>query len=420
MRTSALGLLVGAGLLLAACSDGTGPVVQPQFSRQITFDEFEEILTGGAARAEIEIVPLSLSGGGLPIAAEVELKGPDEMDDEERIESPVTGLDESMGTLTLKLGEIKVEFTATTEFEDESGDELTLDEFVNRVRAALADEPAVEVERDPLTPPQDPDEGTFVAAKIELDDEADEPELELNIDPDNLIPCSASSPAGCLGVLKVLNVEIVLLKDETELEAEVPDLAGEVDFEGVVEDVEREGTSCRLGTVTLMDGTIIKLVEGTEIEHQSGDDDQLDDLCEVEEALAGDGLVIVEADGEGVVDPGPPLTIVAIEIEFEVEERAEDVAGKVDFEGVVEGVERAGESCRLGTVTLEDGTVVRLALGTEIEDGSGDADQLGDLCAVEQALGEAGVVVEADGEGVLEELSPPRILATKVNFETRD
>lgn len=334
MRRSALGPAVGAAFLIAACFlDGTGPSVRPEFSQQITFEQFTEIVAGGAARLEIEILPLSLAGGGPPVADEVEVQGADELADEESVEGRVTALaaGADAGTLTLELEGIEVGFTTATEFEAESGDHLTFDEFVARVQAALdaGNLPAIEGERDPPASPQDPDDGTFAAAQIKLDDEAGEPELELNVDGDNLLACSTlqSPPAGCLGVLRVLGVSIALVDDVTELEAEVADLVGEVDFEGVVQDVDRAGTSCVLGTVTLKDGTIIRLVAGTELENESGDDEQLDDLCEVEEALASSDMVIVEADGEGVVESTDPLTIVAIEVEFSLEDEAEDAVG---------------------------------------------------------------------------------------------
>ncbi len=327
MHRSTIGAAVGAALLVAACSfDNTGPSTKPQFSQQITFDEFTGILAGGAVRVEVEILPLSLTGGGPPVASEVEVEGADELADEESVESRITGLDASAGagTLTLELGGIQVAFTTATEFEDEGGADLTFDAFVARVRAALdaGDQPAIEAERDPPASPQDPGDGTFAAAEIKLDDESADPELEIDVDADNLLACDAvaSPPAGCLGVLRVLDVPIVLVEDVTEVKAEVADLVGEEDFEGIVAAVDRAGTSCAIGTVTLTDGTVIRLVAGTELEDESGDDEQLGDLCKVEAALASGDTAIVEADGEGVVESTDPLTIVAIKVEFSLGE----------------------------------------------------------------------------------------------------
>lgn len=410
-------LIIGAALT-AACSDSLGP--EPQFSQQITIDDLEGILAARATRVKIKA-----SAGAPPVIAdEVEVQGADEVTKDERIESSVEQLIPATsgcgGTLTLALGGIEVQFNSATEFEGEDSDELSCTEFVGLVQDALdqGKKPAVKAVRDAPSAPQAPDDDTFIAAELELGDGSRTPEIRINVAAANLQGCGTLSapPAGCLGVLKVLNVPFLVVDGTTELEAEMPDLMGEVDFEGVVASVD-PGASCTVGTVTLVDGTVIRVVVGTDIKDGSGDDDQLDDLCEVEDALAAD--MVVEADGEGVVTDTSPLTLIAIEIEFEVEEELEDVAGEVDFEGRVASVDREAGSCGLGTVTLAGGTVIKIVTGTEIDARSPSHDRLENLCQVAEALEDDQAVV-ADGRGVVADTGPRTIVASRVRFEIED
>ena len=92
---------------------------------------------------------------------------------------------------------------------------------------------------------------------------------------------------------------------------------GEREFEGIVLSVD-----VTAGTVTLKDGTIIRIVAGTEIDAEPGDDDHLPSLAAVQSALAAGN--IVEAEGEGLVKSTDTLTIDAIEIEFKVDAQEED------------------------------------------------------------------------------------------------
>lgn len=417
MRTSALGLLVGAGLLVAACSDGTGPVVQPQFSRQITIEELEDILslTDGPTRVEIE----APAGPSPLIADEVEVEGADELTDEESVESPVEdvtpGINCPSGTLTLELGGIEVDFNSTTEFEGEDDEELTCAQFVAAVEAGLAAGVVVEAEREPATAPQDPGDGTFLAAELKLEEGSDHPEIEINVGEDNFF---TAGTGGCpteigtedvAGCLKVLGVVFAIVEGVTELEAEMPEIVDEVEFEGIVASAD-PGASCAVGTIRLTDGTIIHVVGETDIENESGDDDQLDDVCQVEDALDDDQ--IVEAEGKGVVTDDAPLTIDAIEVEFELEDP------DLDFEGNIASVDPEGASCTVGTVMLTNGTVIELNAETEIENSSGGDKQLDDLCQVEAALEDN--TVEADGEGMVTDTSPLTVIASKVKFEIRD
>ncbi len=320
------------GFALAACDDtgSTGPgsgFGQPQFSRDVTFEEFQDILEAeGTIRVEIELLP------GQPlVAGEVEIESPDEVADEEKVESRILGLPGSdcagTGRILLTLEPAEVQFSSATEFEDDAADEddISCEEFVSRVQAALnaGEQPPVEAERPPpvgaagTIVAQAPDDPVFGSTEIELEDGEDEDELEINIDMDNLGACGSGAPMDCLGVLTVLNVPIFIVDGVTELEAELDDLTDEFDFEGIVASVELDSSDPTLGSVTLADGRVIRVVMETEIE-DSGDDDRLASLEEVKTAVEDDGET-VEVEGEGV-EGTAPNTIVAIEIRFEIED----------------------------------------------------------------------------------------------------
>lgn len=181
---------------IGAASSGAASTSSSRRSgRPISFETLRGILAEEVRRVEIELVP------GGPVADEIEAEEED-LDDDEEIESRIVEIVRDPVTsavigFRLRLGGLVVGFTEETEFEDERGEadeELTLEEFVARVQAALdrGEHPPVEVEREPLRGPdgtivaQDPDDATFIAAKIELEDEAGRPEIEINVDADNV------------------------------------------------------------------------------------------------------------------------------------------------------------------------------------------------------------------------------------------
>lgn len=334
-KFSVIVALLGTALT-AACGDASGPGAGPQFSRQITFDEFQQNVAAGAVRVEVELLPLTLTGP--PVAEEVEIQEPEDLSDDEELESRAVRFEslevtESVCRGTLVLApDFRVQFDGeTTEFD--GGDhrefwgedhQLTCTDFVTRVQAALdaGRAPVVEAERDAPAEPQAPDDPTFVATELELEGEhrSEAPELEINVDGDNLLDCSTleSAPDGCIGVLKVLTVAIALVEGVTEFESELPTAGEKVDFEGEVTAVERMGESCVLGSVTLDDAVTVRLVAGTEIKDDSHDGEQLSDLCEVEEAL--NSGAVIEAEGEGLVEDSDQRVIIASEVEFQAED----------------------------------------------------------------------------------------------------
>jgi hypothetical protein len=319
--------VLAASLALAlGCSDSAGPGSNnpAQFTQEITYEEFQQTLTlGEPVRVEIEI----LTSGGAPyVAREVEIAEPEDLADREEVKGRVVALNLTgacEGTLELELEGVAVEFSeATTQFRRDDGASLTCQQFVD---LAGTGNPEVEAKRDPafdagLPVPQEPDNPVFAATRIELDDESSDAEIELNIDDDNLLECSAltNAPAGCQGVLQVLDVFVVLQQGTTQIEAELDDDREGAEFEGYVESVTIDPDNSALGSVTLTDGRVIEIVEGTQVE-SSSDDEHLNSLTEVDAALQAG--VVVEAEGHGVVDDTNGGTVIlAHEIEFEVED----------------------------------------------------------------------------------------------------
>ncbi len=208
-----------------------------------------------------------------------------------------------------------------------------------------------------------------------------------------------------------LSIELRWSEGLTELESELPEASGAIDFEGIVQAVELDAGG-DAGTVTLAGGTAIRILDpGTEIDGDDGDgddDDHLRSLTAVKNAV--DSGLLVEADGEGIVESTSPLVIVAIEAEFEIEDDVDDVPGAVEFEDVVASVDAAG-----GTATLASGTTLRLS--DDRIDREGD---LLTLQAVADALS-AGQPVRAEGDATVEEVGPPAVLvALEVKFEVDD
>lgn len=398
--------LVAIGIGAVACSDaaGPGPNGAIQFSRDITLPDLEQRLVDGPTRVEIELAreffPDRL------VAREVEVETPDELADDEEIEARIADIAVTggEGTLFLEIPGLTVTFDdVTTRFRSENGRDLTFDEFVTRVQDALAagGMPAVEAKRDPPAEPQAPDVSTFFALKLELDDEADDPEIEITIDDRHLVVNATSSPDAILTVLG-LEIELLVTDGITELEAELDEMEGEIEFEGIVKSVNLTDNE-----FTLMNGTVVRLVAATKVE-QDDDDDALGSLAEVADAV--DAGLMVEAEGEGLLESTDPRVIVAAKVEFEVEDDAEDMPGIEDFEGEVASVDVTAR-----TFTLAGGPVIRIVDGTKIKDGS---DRLTSLQAVADARAAGGTVI-ADGKGLVETFTPRQLIAIEVEFELR-
>lgn len=227
MTAASVRVTAAAGAGAASASSATTLSASSSSSRRVTFERLQEILaTGEAQRVEIELFPVGLT------AEEVEVEEPEEILEEEEIESRIVEIVRNPISLAptgfkLELGgpdnNVVVGFTPETEFEDErnSSEEISLEEFVSRVQAALdeGEPPPVEVERDPpFIPAQDPDVATFIATEIELEDEADEPEIDFNVDADN-VSAATLLTCGLDQGIQVLDLCIAIVPG-TEIEVE--------------------------------------------------------------------------------------------------------------------------------------------------------------------------------------------------------
>jgi hypothetical protein len=332
---SALTLARLAGLtapfLLAACDHPADPAASLDhvaFARQIDLPTAQAILAAGPTRVKIDVIP-----GGLT-ARRVVLKQGEQLSRPERIDSRVMGLAVATSggddTLLLELGGIRVVFTSSTVFRGEDEDPATPteeSEFVMRLQALLAagHHPSVEVRRRPPPAPQAPGDSTFEAQELRLDEAADRPSLEMNVAAANLIPNMGTPPPDAW--LEVLNRKIELRVSDrtTRIEQQGPRTTGEIRFDGSVKSVDLTAN-----TATLTDGTLLRIVAGTEIEAGEGpegreedepgerDDGTVGSLAAVQTALAAGDTVV--ARGEGLLETMSPRTLDVIEVRFQIQE----------------------------------------------------------------------------------------------------
>lgn len=329
----ALPMALALTVALVACDSTTsGPrsSLPAQFSRQVSLPDFQNQLITGPTRIEVRVIP------GTLVARRVQIQVSDELARPEEVRSRVTAISATgdQGTVTLELGGLQIAFDAATRFRgdddgsggehavmmaDDGGGGTTLADFVARVQADLAAgrHPAVKARRAAPAVPQAPDDATFLAGELRLDEENDHARLSLNVTGANLTTNPTPPPDATLTLLG-LSIELRTSDGTTTIHAENEDLEGQQEFEGLVQSVDVTGN-----TVTLGDGTIVRLSAGTMIEAREGDDaeDQhLGSLADVQAALTAGRTV--KAEGEGLVASTMPRTIDAVEIEFEAREVA--------------------------------------------------------------------------------------------------
>jgi hypothetical protein len=326
-----------------------------------------------------------------------------------RVTAVTSGTDTA--TFTLEVGGLQIAANGTTMIrhgdrgDDAAQSAMTLADFVALVQADIAagHNPTLTASRQSPATPQGPDDGNFLAADLKLDEGNNHSVIKLNIAAANLVTNPTPPPDGFLKVLGV-SLELRLSDGTTKLKQENPELEGVREFEGVVQSVDLTAQ-----TVSLKDGTIIRIVAGTEFDGREGDgDDHVTGLPAVQDALTAGKTV--KAEGRGLVDTTNPLTLDAIRIEFEVEgEEPPPPVMMVEFEGLVASVDIAGS-----TFTLASGAVVTVTSETRIET-EGD---LNTLQAVSDALA-AQHVVRAEGHATVTSAGPPLALtALDVKFET--
>ena len=408
--------------LVSACDNTTsGPrsALAVQFSRDVSLPDFQNQLVTGPARVEVSVIPGTLT------ARRVRIEEADQLTRPERVRSRVTAITSGTdtATLTLELGGLKIAVNGSTRLHpddgdghdghapmpamsDDGGSAMTLADFVARIQADIAagHNPAVRATRQPPATPQAPDDGKFLAATLQLDEGNNHPRIELNITGANLTTNNTPPPDAFLKVLGV-SLELKTSDGTTKLQVENEEAEGAEEFHGVVKSVDQTAK-----TVTLMDGTIIRIVAGTEFEdREGGEDNHLTTLADVQAALTAGKTV--EAEGHGLVDTTSPLTIDAIRIEFEVEDEPLPPPTMMEqFEGDVASVNVAG-----GTVTLANGAgVVTVTSDTHISmEGAYHT-----LQEVSDAL-TAKKTVRAEGIGTITAAGPPVALkALFVKFET--
>jgi len=384
--------------LAAACSDspaGPGPGPAPALSHTITVDELGQAIAAGPARVEVKLER------GTLVAREVELKTSDEMTDEESVRGAVTAATASggTGTVTFEIGGLVVGVSSATRFRGVDGANLTLDGFVAHVEAALAAgaQPFARAKRPAPGQPQAPGDPSFQADEVELRDVLESPKIEINVDADNFERNATPPPEAWL---RILGLEIQIGAATQVREDDSQDDEGEV--EGIVESVNLAD-----GFVTLVGGAVIRIPDGTPFEQEGDDDEHLASLAAVDQALRAGQTVKAEA--EGAVQSTNPLTVVAREVEFEVEDGGNAGGNQgetVEYQGFV-------QSAGAGQFVLASGTTVKLTDQT-VPDPLGD---LFTLAAVSDALG-AGRIVRAEGQAVVESSGPPAVLiAATVKWE---
>jgi len=395
--------------LLAACDHSpSGPGSNPiQFSRTVSLPDAQSLLQTGPTRVEVRVIP------GTLVARRVELEESTEMTRREEVRSRVTGATAGpdTATFTLEVGGLQIAANGSTTIRhgDRDGDAAqsaaTLADFVALVQADVAagHNPTLTASRQPPATPQGADDGSFLAADLRLDEGNNHSVIKLNIAAANLVTNPTPPPDGFLKLLGV-SLELRLSDGTTKLKQENPELEGVGEFEGLVQSVDLTAQ-----TVTLKDGTIIRIVAGTEFDgREGGGDDHLTGLPAVQDALTAGKTV--KAEGRGLVDMTNPLTLDAIRIEFEVEgEEPPPPVMMEEFEGAVTSVDVAGS-----TFTLGSGAVVTVTSDTRIE-AEGD---LHTLQAVSDALA-AQHPVRAEGHATVTAAGPPPALtALDVKFET--
>ena len=397
-----LAAVCGLGLTAAvsACfdSDTLGPNGvfgdQISFTEDISVSEFQTMVGSGTVRLEI-----SLGDDGL-VAREVEVKAPEALAEPEEIESLVASLEltDAGSVLTVELGDLQIGFSGETNFRKSDGHEMEFEQFVAHVREALAAEVplAVRAKRAAPDTPQGPDDATFVASELRLHNDAEEQEIEINVDNDNLVFNDAPPPDGWINVLG-LSIEVRVGEGLTQLHMERDDL-DHAGFEGVVNSVRLD-----LSEFTLADETIVRVIDETHIKFEDGDHHRLPSLAAVAEALEA-GETVFSA-GEGAVESADPVVVVASHVVWELEIPVED------FEGTVASVSLDGQ-----TATLDNGIVVRIGDDTHIKHGEDSHHTFPSLAAVAEAL-QAGATIRTFGEGLVEGENPLTILAFHVVFK---
>src|SRR5882724_1602537 len=274
-------VLVAAGCDRTTTAPGSNPI---QFSRTVSLPDAQSLLQTGPTRVEVRVIP------GTLVARRVELEQSTEMTRREEVRSRVTAVTSGTdtATFTLEVGGLQIAANGATMIRhgDRDGDmaqsATTLADFVALVQADIAagHNPTLTGSRQAPSAPQAPDDGKFLAADLRLDEANSHSVIKLNIAAANLVTNATPPPDGFLKLLGV-SLELRLADGTTKLKQENPELEGVREFEGTVQSVDQTAK-----TVTLKDGTVIRIVAGTEFDAREGnEDDHLTSLAAVQDAL---------------------------------------------------------------------------------------------------------------------------------------
>jgi hypothetical protein len=406
----ASGVVAALGLLTAlsatACDDrSTGPnnltgTTPPlQFAQSITLPGLQEGLATSATRVEIQVLADSL------VANRVRLDDADDLNQPEEIDSRITAIatgTNGIDTLTLALGGIQVEFDASAHVHavadnDNDDDDMGgASAFVTEVQSALAAgrHPGVRASRAAPATPQGPTDGAFLATDLDLDEDAALPFISMNVDSANVLFNQTPPPDGWIEVLGV-KIALEVSTGVTKLEEEEHGLQGSQEFEGAVKSVDTTG-----GTATLDNGTVLKVVLGTEFRNAPNDNTVLTSLPAVQQALAAGDTV--RAEGRGLAISSNPDTLDVIEVTFVVRTAVEHEPppGILAFNDTLASVDTTNSE-----ITLGNGTVVRVVAGTVLIGQTG----VSTLKLAADSLA-AHVTVRAMGRGLLDTVGPPQVL----------
>src|SRR5689334_16924934 len=196
-----LPIVIGGLVFGCDMQRSVGPTASLQFSRIITLTNFDSLLGAGPARVRVWLKPGTLVARRVVVERAEQLRRP------ERVDGRVTAIAASAteDTLSLAIGDLKVVVDTATKFtgQHEEGDDddnhaapASLAEFTMRVQTALAAgrHPAIEVRRPAPGTPQAPGDGSFTAAVVRLDDEADHPSIEMDVTSANMLSNSTPPP----------------------------------------------------------------------------------------------------------------------------------------------------------------------------------------------------------------------------------
>lgn len=299
----ALSALFTATAAVACSSEARLPSDPEGSTSTSAVGSVDSALAGGDAnRIEIELFPGEL------VAREVHVEADDA---EEKIVSGVTAIDPAQGTVTTELGGLIVSYGAATRFrtESESHESRAAWEALVQSEIAAGRRPLIEARRNPAGMPQAPDDPSFTAADLRLEDESDEPKIEIYVDDDNLVSGGASEV-----VLRVLGLSITV-NDRTRLGPDDDGGAGQPSGASVEFEMGVASVDAAAGTLTLSNETVVRVTAATAISPEG-------DLLTLESAAAA---VIqgrpVRAEGRGTVESAAsPVVIVASSLKIEVDD----------------------------------------------------------------------------------------------------